>query len=237
MVRRRRILSAIVVFLSVAGYSLYSEIARQDRLVDSGRQGQVASVSDDRLAEFNLDKLEVKGRAAKAGYSREHFGGGWAQINACDLRNLILQRDLTAIAVDTDDNCTVLSGKLDDPYTGKQITFVRGVGSSNAVQIDHIVALSDAWQKGAQSLSGAERLDFANDGLNLLAVDGPANMAKSDGDAATWLPPDKKYRCRYVARQVAVKIKYVLWVTSAEKSAIQRVLQKCPYQQLPKIGS
>jgi hypothetical protein len=95
------------------------------------------------------------------------------------------------------------------------------------------VALSDAWQKGAQKLTAAQREDFANDPLNLLAVDGPTNEAKGDGDAATWLPPNKGYRCSYVARQVAVKAAYHLWVTQAEHDAIARVLAACPNQKVP----
>jgi hypothetical protein len=120
----------------------------------------------------------------------------------------------------------VQKGTLHDPYTGEIIQFERGE-NSNKVQIDHVVALSDAWQKGAQSLSETERKNLANDPLNLLAVDGPANQQKGDGDAATWLPPNKAFRCQYVARQVAVKKKYQLWVTTAENEAMHRVLNGC----------
>jgi hypothetical protein len=127
----------------------------------------------------------------------------------------------------------VASGVLSDPYTGKKINFIRGVKTSLAVQIDHVVAVSDAWQKGAQQATYAVRNKFYNDPLNLLAVDGPTNGSKSDSDAASWLPPNKAYRCAYVARQVAVKLKYKLWVTTAEKAAIAGVLAKCPSQKLP----
>jgi hypothetical protein len=123
-----------------------------------------------------------------------------------------------------------MSGLLHDPYTGKDITFTRGIDTSSAVQIDHVVALSDAWQTGAQQLSANQREQLANDPLELLAVDGPANQQKSDGDAATWLPPNKPFRCQYIARQIAVKAKYMLWVTAAEKEAMQRVLASCPGQ-------
>ena len=123
--------------------------------------------------------------------------------------------------------CVIASGTLNDPYTGKTINFVKGEKTSQAVQIDHVVALSDAWQKGAQSLSETERKSLANDPLNLLAVDGPANQQKGDGDAATWLPPSKAFRCQYVARQVAVKKKYQLWVTAAEKEAMRRIVTGC----------
>jgi hypothetical protein len=231
----RRVVASLFILISLAGFSVYSESRSQDQVSPAQDSSDSISASDDRSAAMALERLEVKGRAPKTGYSRDQFGNGWAEINGCDLRNLILQRDLTGAAIDEEDGCAVMSGLLDDPYTGKQISFVRGQGTSNSVQIDHIVALSDAWQKGAQLLSGTERDKFANDSLNLLAVDGPANMQKGDSDAASWLPPNKQYRCRYVARQIAVKVEYVLWVTDAEKSAIQRVLSSCPAQELPAI--
>ena len=171
-----------------------------------------------------LGKLEVKGRAPKTGYARAQFGDGWSRQGLCDTRNIILERDMTDTIVD--DNCKVQSGKLSDPYTGESILFHRGE-NSNAVQIDHVVALSDAWQKGAQQLSFIERVILANDPLNLLAVDGPANQQKSGSDAASWLPSNKSFRCQYVARQIAVKQKYRLWVTTAEKSAMRVVLGAC----------
>src|SRR5690606_28202461 len=124
--------------------------------------------------------------------------------------------------------CRVLAGVLADPYTAQSISFVRGQGTSELVQIDHVVALSDAWQKGAQQLSADQRATLANDPLNLLAVDGASNAQKSDGDAATWLPKNKSFRCEYVARQIAVKATYGLWVTQAEHDAIDRVLSACP---------
>ena len=160
-----------------------------------------------------LDSLATKGRAPKTGYDRDQFGPAWTDDNndeyghnGCDTRNDILRRDLSGIKLDPHTRgCVVLSGRLQDPYTGKTIMFMRGAGTSEAVQIDHVVALSDAWQKGAQQWSADRRRDFANDPLELLAVDGPANEAKGDGDAATWLPPQKSFRCSYVGRQVEIK--------------------------------
>jgi hypothetical protein len=178
----------------------------------------------------------VKGRAPRTGYARDDFGSGWVDTdhNGCDTRNDILARDLTGDTFKPGThNCVVLTGTLADPYSGRAISFQRGQGTSEAVQIDHVVALSDAWQKGAQGLDMARRTAFANDPLNLLAVDGPLNMSKGDGDAATWLPPNKSYRCAYVARQVAVKVSYGLWMTQAEKNAIATVLSTCPNEPLP----
>jgi hypothetical protein len=186
-------------------------------------------------AQAALAHLPIKGRAPKTGYSRELFGPAWADTNrnGCDTRNDILGRDLTAVVLKPGTNgCVVLSGELRDPYTGHTIDFERGPATSIDVQIDHVVALSDAWQKGAQSWDILKRMAFANDPLNLHAVDGPANAAKGDGDAATWLPV-KPARCAYVARQIAVKAKYRLWVTPAEAAAMTRVLASCPDEPLP----
>jgi hypothetical protein len=184
----------------------------------------------DGTALAQLDTLEVKGRAPQTGYERENFGDGWIDVdhNGCDTRNDVLARDLVdEILVD---GCRVGSGTLHDPYTDATIHFVRGEQTSAFVQIDHLVSLSNAWQTGAQQLSEAERVAFANDPLNLLAVDGATNQAKGDGDAATWLPPLKSVRCQYVARQIAVKAEYGLWVTAAERDAMRRVLDSCPVQ-------
>ncbi|MFJ5937873.1 HNH endonuclease family protein [Streptomyces cinereoruber] len=179
-----------------------------------------------------VDALTVKGRAPKTGYDRDAFGRGWIDVdrNGCGTRDDILKRDLTGVRY-TDGRCKVASGTLtDDPYTGTTVPYVRG---RSKVDIDHVVALSDAWQKGAQQWNAETRRRFANDPLNLLAVDAATNRRKSDGDAATWLPPNSAYRCTYVARQVAVKKKYGVWVTEGERDAMKRVLRECPQQKLP----
>ena len=180
---------------------------------------------DKAVAISNLDSLEVKGRAPKTGYERSQFGNGWSTHTAgCDTRNKILKRDLSDTT--QNDKCQILTGNLNDPYTGMQINFSR-TDNSSVIQIDHVVALSDAWQKGAQQLSAEKRVEFANDPLNLLAVDGPTNQQKGDGDAATWLPPNKPFRCQYINRQISVKKSYGLWVTEAEKSTMNQILQNC----------
>lgn len=181
-----------------------------------------------------LNSLPVKGKAPKTGYSRDQFGPAWTDKagnvlyanNGCDTRNDILKRDLKNVKLDKD-GCKVLSGVLSpDPYTGKTIQFERGPKSS-IVQIDHIVALGNAWVTGAQQLSYEKRVAIANDPANLLAADGPANAQKSDRDASAWLPSNHSARCSYVTAQVNVKKKYGLWVTPAEKSAMTAVLQRC----------
>jgi len=191
-----------------------------------------ATAQDAPTAISVLNKLAVKGRAAKTGYTREQFPH-WSDLNrnGCDTRNEILERDLTTVIfkVGTKD-CKVITGSLLDPYSGKVISFSS---TKSTVDIDHVVALSNAWQTGAAYFDKSKREAIANDPLNLLAVDYSLNRQKSDGDAATWLPPLKSYRCDYVARQVAVKAKYALWVTAPEKDAIVKILEKCVGQRIP----
>ena len=221
---RRQILTLFVVALSaVAMWASQLSEATPAQLAPAIQQELFGGTT---TASEQLEKLEVKGRAPKTGYQRKQFGDGWGKIDGCSTREAILARDLTDVVMDTE-KCRVNSGTLHDPYTGQTIQFQRGEKTSQAVQIDHIVALSDAWQKGAQQISGEQREQLANDPLNLIAVDGPANQAKGDGDAATWLPPNKAFRCQYVARQIAVKAKYHLWVVAAEKDAMIRILQNC----------
>jgi hypothetical protein len=178
-----------------------------------------------------LDELTVKGRAPRTGYDREQFGGDWASVSGCDMRDRILARDLDPIGYEPGSDCEVDTGVLADPYTATRIRFARGGGSE--VDIDHVVALGDAWQKGAQQWSYDKRVRFANDPLNLLAADASSNRQKADSDAASWLPSNKRFRCAYVARQIAVKRRYKAWVTRAERDAMARVLVRCPDEQLP----
>ncbi len=174
--------------------------------------------------------LIVKGRAAKTGYSRDRFGDGWSSIpGGCDTRQTVLLRDLDDLKVQAADRCSVLGGSLNDPYTGAKLKVtVTTVGDYDA---DHMVSLSDAWQKGAQQWPAEKRVSFANDLLNLRTTLGSVNASKGDSDAASWLPPNASYRCAFIARQVTVKAKYALTVTAAEKAAMTRVLERCPNQQ------
>lgn len=192
---------------------------------------QIGSVPAERLAAAKaaLGRIGVDGRAPKTGYLRERFGEAWDDVdrNGCDTRNDVLARDLRDVAfAKNSPRCVVASGTLDDPYTAKRISFVRGERSAD-VQIDHVVPLSDAWQKGAQHWSAERRRDFANDPANLLAVDGPANLEKGDGDLATWLPPRRTYRCEYAVRVVEVKAEYGLWMTDAEHRKAADLLGQC----------
>ena len=179
-------------------------------------------------ARATLAGLPVRGKSPATGYDRQgDFGTAWLDVarTGCDTRNDVLARDLTDIV--RQGPCKVMSGDLVSPYTGGEIAFVRGNTTSTLVQIDHVVALENAWRTGAQQLTQAERQALANDPENLFAVDGHSNAQKRSGDAATWLPAATAFRCAYVEHQVAVKAQYRLWVVPAERDAMERVLTTC----------
>ncbi|MGI9027390.1 MAG: HNH endonuclease family protein [Candidatus Saccharimonadales bacterium] len=234
--RKRRLVFLILSVAVMAAGALYEAI-QTPPVSDSAVQSAVTvgNVAQSPAIDA-LNGLPIKGKAPKTGYSRTQFSDGWGDAGDCDVRNFILKRDMTGVITTSVTDCTVMQGTLLDPYTNKTISFVRGKDSSADVQIDHVVALSNAWQTGAQQISVVQRYNLANDQLNLLAVDGPANQKKSDSDAASWLPPNKGYRCQYVARQIAVKQKYQLWLVQAEADAMQKVLSNCPDQILPIVS-
>ena len=222
---------AVVTMTGVAG------IAGCTPTTTTGADGNGANKGSAGSALAAVNDLTVKGRAPKTGYSRAQFGKSWVDTdhNSCDTRDDILKRDMSAekFTAAQGGDCVVTSGTLADPYTGTTIKFTRG---KSTVDIDHVVALSDAWQKGAAKWTKDKREQMANDPLNLLAVDYSSNRIKGDADAATWLPSNKGFRCAYVARQVAVKKKYGVWVTAAEKAAMVKVLNTCPGEALPDSG-
>jgi hypothetical protein len=189
-----------------------------------------------------LASIPVHWAASKSGYSREQFGKPWTDDvdgvefghNNCDTRDDILRRDLSNVLPPK--GCVVLSGILHDPYTGRDIPFNRDEGTDVLVQIDHVVALLDAWQTGAQQWDQAKRTRLANDPLDLLAVDGKANRKKKASNVASWLPSNKDFRCDYVTRVVKIKATYSLWMIQAEHDEAYRVLSKCSSQATTSSG-
>lgn len=236
-----RLRRTIVFLLALAGVGIWlianPESYEPEQIPEQIPEQTQVQTSED-VTESNdaalttLEKLEIKGRAPKTGYKRTEFYDGWPNINGCSLRQIIIKRELGDSA--KLNGCDVVSGSFEEPYTGKFFEATQKSDFSKNIQIDHVVALSDAWQKGAQYKTKDQRFQLATDPLNLLAVDSSANQQKSDGDAATWLPPNKSFRCQYVARQVSVKFKYGLWVTQAEHDAIFKILETCPNE--PTVG-
>lgn len=226
--RLRRIV-AILVLVSVM---LTLVLTSQSVLFVSNVESSNYSNKKGELALDSLEKIKISTAYYGQDYVRSYFGDGWQSTGGCDTRNIILNRDMSDVTVNQ--SCQVIRGTLHDPYTGKMIYFERGSDSSSLVQIDHVVALSNAWKTGAYLLSESERIKLANDPLELLAVDGQSNQQKSDGDASQWLPDNKSFWCDYVARQIAVKGKYDLWMVESEYSTIKNILiASCPNEVLP----
>ena len=229
--RNGRSVAVVLVAMVAAGFLLLPDWQQAHQPAPT-----VPTSQQSLLAATILEQLDIRPSASKAGYNRKLFSDGWAKVDSCTVRDKILARDMTDVRYRAPDNCTVIAGSLNDPYTAKIIHFVRGPNTSSAIQIDHVVAVSNAWQSGAQQLSKAQREQLYNDPLELIAVDGPANEQKGDSDAAGWLPANPGYDCPYVARQIAVKKKYHLWVTATEHAAMKKVLSICPGQQVPSVS-
>lgn len=176
-----------------------------------------------------LEGLPISDAGTGIDYDRDAFGQAWADTNrnGCDTRNDILARDLTdeTFRPGTRD-CVVLTGMLADPFTGTTIRFIRGQGTSEQVQIDHMIPLSLAWQHGASSWTPEQRETFANDFANLSAVDGASNASKSNKGPDEWLPT-LDYQCEYVTRFAYVASKYSLTLGSADASAVAEILPTC----------
>jgi Protein of unknown function (DUF1524) len=222
------LVALIALAIAVAGWLYW-----QDRTDPSAPAAISASTPDYDHARAQLDELPVKSWDRHTDFARYRFGEPWSDDvdvdfghNGCNTRDDILRRDLIELVV-RPGTCFAQSGVLLDPYTGESIAFVRGPDTSDAVQIDHLVSLSDAWYKGAREWDDQRRRDFANDPRDLVAVGGKANFDKAFRDATGFLPPNAAYRCQFVARQVEVKTTYRLWVSANEKQAMARVLDAC----------
>ena len=209
-----------------------------DPVVEAWEFAQSDSVPVDNPIDVDLDPeglieaiadFEISSPQA-VDYDREgQFGRDWAydfDDNGCDTRNDILARDLQYPHIDTD-GCTVLSGLLNDPYTGQAIDFTRGVGTSAAVQIDHIVPLRWAAAQGALEWDQQTREEFANDPINLLAVDGPTNGVKGADGPGDWLPPNTAFHCDYVAAFVNVVDTYDLTMPDHDAETASQILAQC----------
>lgn len=171
-----------------------------------------------------LSRLEVRAESASNSYDRTLFRH-WIDENGnkCDTRAEVLMRD-TQTPVTRSGTCTVRTGRWKSVYDNKTITV------AGSLDIDHVVALKEAWESGASRWSSSERQKFANDlGFNrsLIAVSASTNRSKSDRDPAQWLPPATSYRCDYLVSWIQVKFRWRLSIDAAEKSVIRSGLVNC----------
>jgi hypothetical protein len=168
-----------------------------------------------------LTQLTVKAEGSSTGYSRDLFPHWITQSGACNTREVVLKRDGTNVVQDS--SCAATSGKWFSVYDGATWS------AASDVDIDHMVPLAEAWRSGASGWTTSQRQSFANDLTRpqLIAVTDNVNQSKGDQDPATWLPSVTSYRCTYVRAWVQVKYYWKLSIDSAEKSALQSVLNGC----------
>jgi hypothetical protein len=167
-----------------------------------------------------LSQLTVRAEVS-TGYNRDLFPHWITQSGACNTREVVLKRDGTNVVQDS--ACAATSGRWYSAYDGATWT------AASDVDIDHVVALSEAWRSGASAWTTAKRQQFANDLTRpqLIAVTDNVNQSKGDLDPKNWLPSVTSYRCTYARMWVHVKYYWALSVDSGEKTALQSVLNGC----------
>lgn len=178
----------------------------------------------------SLTVIEDGTSLAQTPYDRDHFGQRWADVdrNGCDTRNDTLRRDLDELVVrQGTQGCVAQSGVLVDPYSGGEFVFERGSAHAGELHVDHIVALADAWHKGAEGWSEEERTWFANDPMNLVVTFGQVNQGKGASDAGSWVPPDQDAWCGFAVHVVWVKEQYALVVAADEAVVLEELLGTC----------
>ncbi|MEV6768544.1 HNH endonuclease family protein [Nocardia sp. NPDC051030] len=232
--RWRKIFSTAVVLIAVgaAGMAIYlnrQEPADSPKSAVADPTGTV--LPDLGQARTDLDRLTVAWNRNWESYERNAFGPGWSGrggepelSDGCTAREDVMKRDLTEIRLADSNSCMVLGGTLIDPYTGERLPYNRFKASD--IEIDHVVALGDAWRSGASEWNQEQREKFANDTGNLLAVQKQANQDKGSKTPDQW-KPRHEYWCDYARRWVAVKVRWGLTVQPTEKSALAEMLDTC----------
>lgn len=172
-------------------------------------------------AQSQLNALTVQTEGSMTGYSRDKFPHWISQGNGCDTRQVVLQRDADYYS----GTCPVTSGKWYSYYDGVTLY------NPSDLDIDHVVALAEAWRSGASSWTTDKREDFANDlsGTQLIAVSASTNRSKGDQDPSTWQPPRSGAACGYAKWWISTKYKWNLNLQSSEKTALQSMLNSCSY--------
>jgi len=187
-----------------------------------------------------LQRLTVMEPVEDLTYDRDEFGSGWGDLDGdgCNTREEVMWRDL--LWAKREDGCNVVEGTLRDPYTWTLIRYDEAV-NAQTVQVDHVYPLKRAWLYGARGWSEEKRKRFANDELNLLAVDGPTNGRKSDQGPETWLLPvnpnrplvrqtvlvNRAYECSWSRRYVQVAAKWRLGISPRDEAVLADTLERC----------
>jgi hypothetical protein len=227
-------LSAIAMLTVLVAYQVVATSA-------GDRDGEFAARADVPTVQPGVDVLGgivlAPIRIHRYDYRRAAFGDAWTDDtdapgghNGCDTRDDILNRDLVDKTNVRTKRCpdAVETGTLHDPYANATINFHRGAGIGESVQIDHIVPLALAWDMGAYDWPIAERIRFANDPANLLAVSGQANEDKSDSQPGLWMPPNTAFWCQYAVQFIAVSRGYALPIDLVSANVLRQAAATCP---------
>jgi hypothetical protein len=176
-----------------------------------------------------LKELQAPAGAPVPAFDPAQFGTDLPSVakTRCNAFNYVLQRDLIDIDYSSQRTCGIRSGALFDQSTATWAWYVNGE-PTNAVGVDNLVSLADAWANGASTWPADRRETFRNDPANLVAASTASIASKAGRSAALWLPPAVGDRCNYIAQQIAVKLDFALTVTSAERAAMTTVLNGCP---------
>lgn len=226
-------LAMAAVLAVIVAYQTVSAASRSSRALATQSGMPTVAAGTDVLAGITV----VQARAHRHDYRRSVFGDAWDDDNdapgghnGCDTRNDILNRDLVDITHVSTKRCAeaVASGILHDPYTNATVAFTRGAKIGEAVQIDHIVPLAYAWDMGASAWPYRQRLRFANDPANLLAVAGKGNQDKGDAGPGQWMPPNKSFACQYAVAYIAVLRGYALRLDQPSADVLRAAAATCP---------
>lgn len=224
--------SVVIIAIGAAGMALWLNHTEPQRAEPpAGPDPTGTALPDAELARADLERLTVAWNRNWESYDRTAFGPGWSGrggeprlSDGCTAREDVMKRDLTEVRLADSNSCLVLSGTLLDPYSGERLPYNRFKASE--IEIDHVVALGDAWRSGASGWSAEQRERFANDLGNLLAVQKQANQDKGSKTPDQWRPREG-YWCDYARRWVAVKARWQLTVQPTEKSALADMLGSC----------
>ena len=156
------------------------------------------------------------------GYVRALFEH-WRDIDGdgCDSRQQVLKRESVTLPQVDPYSCKVIAGDWVSPYDGARWS------DPTDIDIDHVVALKEAWDSGAWAWSSATRKAYANDTSDkrtLLAVTDNVNQRKSDKDPSNWTPPLKSYLCTYLGNWISVKARWNLSMDKSEWGRIKNLL-------------
>ncbi|MGH9214459.1 MAG: HNH endonuclease family protein [Acidimicrobiales bacterium] len=172
-------------------------------------------------AQAQLNSLTVRAEGSLTGYSRDLFPHWTTVSGTCNTRETVLDRDGTNVT--TGSNCAPTSGNWFSPYDGITET------ATSDIDIDHVVPLAEAWRSGANTWTTTRRQSFANSLTTpqLVAVTDNSNQSKGDRDPASWRPTRTSFHCTYARMWIGTKHTWGLNLQTAERSALQTMLNTC----------